>query len=94
MLFCPSLGQEAYVTVPDPNTTALAHDKIMAVLDGKDADTVTEPQSAAQQDEIHQETVSVDDVYDGQGYYGVDSGYYDPSQWSQPEQAYSEEYPD
>ena len=94
MLFCPSLGQEAYVTVPDPNTTALAHDKIMAVLDGKDADTVTEPQSAAQQDEIHQETVSVDDVYDGQGYYGVDSGDYDPSQWSQPEQAYSEEYPD
>lgn len=94
MLFCPSLGQEAYVTVPDPNTTALAHDKIMAVLDGKDADTVTEPQSAAQQDEIHQETVSVDDVYDGQGYYGVDSGYYDPSQWSQPEQEYSEEYPD
>ena len=94
MLFCPSLGQEAYVTVPDPNTTALAHDKIMAVLDGKDADTVTEPQSAAQQDEIHQETVSVDDVYDGQGYYGVDSGYYDPSQWSQQEQAYSEEYPD
>ena len=94
MLFCPSLGQEAYVTVPDPNTTALAHDKIMAVLDGKDADTVTEPQSAAQQDEIHQETVSVDDVYDGQGDYGVDSGYYDPSQWSQPEQAYSEEYPD
>ena len=44
-LFCPSLGQEAYVTVLDQSTVILAHDKIMAVLEGKDADEVTAPAS-------------------------------------------------
>ena len=49
-LFCPALGQNAYVTVVDPYTVTLAHDKIMAVLNGQDADAVTEPVSPIRDD--------------------------------------------
>ena len=45
ILFCPSLGQEAYVTILDQSTVALAHDKIRAVLEGRDADEVMVPES-------------------------------------------------
>jgi LCP family protein required for cell wall assembly len=45
ILYCPSLGDSAYVTVLDFSTVALAHDKIEAVLNGGSADDVTVPES-------------------------------------------------
>lgn len=44
-LYCPALGQNAYVTVLNSYTLSLAHDKIQAVLDGGNADQVAEPTS-------------------------------------------------
>lgn len=73
-LFCPSLGQEAYVTVLDQNTVALAHDKIMAVLDGKDADEVTEAEPKESTEDIYQQ---IPESYDYNNETGTD--YYDPS---------------
>lgn len=73
-LFCPSLGQEAYVTVLDQNTVALAHDKIMAVLDGKDADEVTEADPKESTEDIYQQ---IPESYDYNNETGTD--YYDPS---------------
>lgn len=73
-LFCPSLGQEAYVTVLDQNTVALAHDKIMAVLDGKDADEVTEAEPKESTEDIYQQ---IPESYEYNNETGTD--YYDPS---------------
>lgn len=73
-LFCPSLGQEAYVTVLDQNTVALAHDKIMAVLDGKDADEVTEVEPKESTEDIYQQ---IPESYEYNNETGTD--YYDPS---------------
>ncbi|OLU44423.1 LCP family protein [Faecalibaculum rodentium] len=73
-LFCPSLGQEAYVTVLDKNTVALAHDKIMAVLDGKDADGVTEAEPKESTEDIYQQ---IPENYEYNNETGTD--YYDPS---------------
>lgn len=73
-LFCPSLGQEAYVTVLDQNTVALAHDKIMAVLDGKDADGVTEAEPKESTEDIYQQ---IPENYEYNNETGTD--YYDPS---------------
>lgn len=73
-LFCPSLGQEAYVTVLDQNTVALAHDKIMAVLDGKDADGVTEAEPKESTEDIYQQ---IPEDYEYNNETGTD--YYDPS---------------
>ena len=73
-LFCPSLGQEAYVTVLDQKTVALAHDKIMAVLDGKDADEVTEAEPKESTEDIYQQ---IPESYDYNNETGTD--YYDPS---------------
>lgn len=73
-LFCPSLGQEAYVTVLDQNTVALAHDKIMAVLDGKDADEVTEAELKESTEDIYQQ---IPESYEYNNETGTD--YYDPS---------------
>lgn len=72
-LFCPSLGQEAYVTVLDQNTVALAHDKIMAVLDGKDADEVTEAEPKESTEDIYQQ---IPESYEYNNETGTD--YYDP----------------
>lgn len=66
-LFCPSLGQAAFVTVLDQNTVALAHDKIMAVLDGKDADEITEPQTQANDEAaVYPENQAGYDFYDNE----------------------------
>lgn len=73
-LFCPSLGQEAYVTVLDQNTVALAHNKIMAVLDGKDADGVTEAEPKESTEDIYQQ---IPEDYEYNNETGTD--YYDPS---------------
>ena len=73
-LFCPSLGQEAYVTVLDQNTVALAHDKIMSVLDGKDADEVTEAEPKESTEDIYQQ---IPESYEYNNETGTD--YYDPS---------------
>ncbi len=73
-LFCPSLGQEAYVTVLDQNTVALAHDKIMAVLDGKDAGEVTEAEPKESTEDIYQQ---IPESYEYNNETGTD--YYDPS---------------
>ena len=83
-LFCPSLGQAAYVTVLDQNTVALAHDKIQAVLDGKDADEVTEPQPQEMDTNPSQQDLSGYGDYDGAGYYEEYPAYYDESQWEVP----------
>ncbi|WP_301094177.1 LCP family protein, partial [Faecalibaculum rodentium] len=80
-LFCPSLGQAAYVTVLDENTVALAHDKIQAVLDGKDADEVTEPQTEESEGNLYQQDLTGTDVYSGTEYDGDYPDYYDASQW-------------
>ncbi|WP_294730322.1 LCP family protein [uncultured Faecalibaculum sp.] len=94
-LFCPSLGQAAYVTVLDQNTVALAHDKIMAVLDGKDADNVTEPQPRETNDEMNSGYQPGYDSYDdGTGYYDNPEDYYDNSQWVSPDMNDSEGYAD
>lgn len=73
-LFCPSLGQEAYVTVLNQSTVALAHDKIMAVMDGKDADEVTEAKTKDSTEDIYQQ-IPESYEYD----YDVETDYYDPS---------------
>nr|WP_304937647.1 LCP family protein [Faecalibaculum rodentium] len=83
-LFCPSLGQAAYVTVLDQNTVALAHDKIQAVLDGKDADEVTEPQPQEMDTNPSQQDLSGYGDYDGASYYEEYPAYYDESQWEVP----------
>jgi len=44
-LFSPELGSTAYVTLVDPTSITMAHDKIEAVLHGKSADSITEPVS-------------------------------------------------
>ncbi len=81
-LFCPSLGQAAYVTVLDQNTVALAHDKIMAVLDGKDADEITEPQTQANDEAaVYPENQAGYDFYDNEGAYSSGMDSYDEPQW-------------
>ena len=81
-LFCPSLGQAAFVTVLDQNTVALAHDKIMAVLDGKDADEITEPQTQANDEAaVYPENQAGYDFYDNEGAYSSGMDSYDESQW-------------
>lgn len=45
MYYSPEMGQDVYVTVLDPATVMLAHDKIEAVLNGQDADEVAAPVS-------------------------------------------------
>lgn len=44
-LLSPELGQTAYVTIVDPYSITLAHDKIEAVLKGESADSIEEPVS-------------------------------------------------
>ena len=39
-LMCASLGQEAYVMVPDQQTVKVAKEKISAVMDGESSDSV------------------------------------------------------
>lgn len=80
-LFCPSLGQEAYVTVLNQDTVALAHDKIQAVLDGKDADEITEPQPQETETNLYQQDLSGAGGYDESAYYSEYPEYYDESQW-------------
>lgn len=80
-LFCPSLGQEAYVTVLNQDTVALAHDKIQAVLDGKDADEITEPQPQETETNRYQQDLSGAGGYDESAYYSEYPEYYDESQW-------------
>lgn len=55
------------MTVLDQNTVALAHDKIMAVLDGKDADEITEPQTQANDEAaVYPENQAGYDFYDNE----------------------------
>lgn len=44
-LLSPELGQTAYVTIVDPYSVTLAHDKIEAVLKGESADSIETPVS-------------------------------------------------
>lgn len=80
-LFCPSLGQAAYVTVLNQDTVALAHDKIQAVLDGKDADEITEPQPQETETNLYQQDLSGAGGYDESEYYSEYPEHYDESQW-------------
>lgn len=78
MLFCPSMGQEASVIVLDYYTVALAHDKIQAVLDGKDADEVTEPESSSEDIQDFSGSLTSDDQSSYENGYTDEYTYYDP----------------
>ncbi|WP_300922085.1 hypothetical protein, partial [uncultured Dubosiella sp.] len=71
----PELGQTAYVTVVDPYSIALAHDKIEAVLKGESADSIETP-------------VSGFSSQTGENTAGQEQEYYDPSQYDDPSMYY------
>lgn len=94
-LFSPELGSTAYVTLVDPTSITMAHDKIEAVLHGKSADSITEPVSDFTSNEGYVPSSSSsdglqEDYYDPysgiQSYpdYTENNTYYDPSYYDQP----------
>ncbi|WP_289107964.1 LCP family protein [uncultured Dubosiella sp.] len=70
-LLSPELGQTAYVTIVDPYSVTLAHDKIEAVLKGESADSIETPVS----DFTSGTSNGADSEYESE--YGQDS--FDPS---------------
>lgn len=74
-LLSPELGQTAYVTVVDPYSITLAHDKIEAVLQGESADSIETP-------------VSGFSSQTGETTTGQEQEYYDPSQYDDPSMYY------
>ena len=70
-LLSPELGQTAYVTIVDPYSVTLAHDKIEAVLKGESADSIETPVS----DFTRGTSSGVDSEFESE--YGQDS--FDPS---------------
>lgn len=74
-LLSPELGQTAYVTVVDPYSITLAHDKIEAVLKGESADSIETP-------------VSGFSSQTGETTTGQEQEYYDPSQYDDPSMYY------
>lgn len=74
-LLSPELGQTAYVTVVDPYSITLAHDKIEAVLQGESADSIETP-------------VSGFSSQTGENTAGQEQEYYDPSQYDDPSMYY------
>lgn len=91
MLYCPSLGQDAFVTVLDQSTVALAHDKIQAVLDGRNADELTEPQGDDNSGAIYEQDITNNSGYDGTEYYVGEPYYYEDPQWDEGQQIAAEE---
>lgn len=87
-LFCPELGSYASVTVVDPTSVTLAHDKIEAVLDGKSADSIEEPVSDFASDSQENESSA---AYDSNLYYSPnlsgqdDNLYYQESIYIDPQ---------
>lgn len=74
-LLSPELGQTAYVTIVDPYSITLAHDKIEAVLQGESADSIETP-------------VSGFSSQTGETTTGQEQEYYDPSQYDDPSMYY------
>ncbi|WP_300963867.1 LCP family protein [uncultured Dubosiella sp.] len=82
-LLSPELGQTAYVTVVDPYSIALAHDKIEAVLKGESADSIETPVSGFSS-QTGETTTGQEQEYYAPSQYDDPSMYYDPYPLEQP----------
>ncbi|WP_300956382.1 LCP family protein, partial [uncultured Dubosiella sp.] len=76
-LLSPELGQTAYVTVVDPYSITLAHDKIEAVLQGESADSIETPVSGFSS-QTGETTTGQEQEYYAPSQYDDPSMYYDP----------------
>ena len=88
-LLSPELGQTAYVTIVDPYSVTLAHDKIEAVLKGESADSIETPVS----DFTSGTSNGADSGYES-GYsdeYVDPSLYYDPYQQTETYDSFTED---
>ena len=82
-LLSPELGQTAYVTVVDPYSITLAHDKIEAVLQGESADSIETPVSGFSS-QTGETTTGQEQEYYAPSQYDDPSMYYDPYPLEQP----------